>query len=1158
MFNQTRQQITTAPATAHSLLAFCLLLICLLPTSTFAVPSTWQWGHPNPHGVQNNAVIWGDNEYIAVGEGGSVIRSADGAVDTWILQDSTTSLTLNDIAWNGRRYVSVGNQGAMISSEDGTTWQVRTAGTTNKLTDVIWNGEFFLAIGEYTAVVDDPINGSISRPAATILTSKNPNDNTDTGITWTLETALLNPDRYSNIPPPRLRGITWDGTHFVASSDNGAILTSTDGVAWYTRTIKSMAWNGTNLYLAIVDNGLVLTSPDGTNWTVRTPSVTNNPGLGTLFSGNFQDVVWGNGRFVMVGDNGIVLSSLFGITWTSETTGTSETLRSITYGAASFITVGDNGTIMYRDHLPTTTLWLTQTSGVTENLYGVALTGNAVSPPTVVAVGNNGTILNSLTLTTWAKASDLPTSFSTDLLNVSWSAQRFIATGKDGTLLTAANDGDIWTEQTSGTTEEWLFDSTTVITPIVPTTDPERYNITDVIVGTHGTVITRLDTGENIGTAMAPNVKRDDTGNPWVMQSTPTDETLMSITTDGTKTLIGGEYATQIKTSDPNNIVASDLNINTPSIPSGRITQQHLNDILYANNKYTTVGNTGTILTSDDAIYWEDQSSAYDTNDLLSITNKDNTLVAAGKWGELRRSVDNGSSWSNSTPPSPFANPNPSTGTTDFLFDITTRTSTSSMTAVGSGGAIFASPDEGANWALTAGPTKTRQNINGLTASDSLLVAVGDNGVILNSSNDGVDWVRQTAAPEYPSIFPTATCTTSHLRDVAWKPTAPSRFVAVGDDGAVCISIDGSDWTTTTSSNPPDSSSTLYAITWGDNQFVAVGGSTVNSVVYTSPDGDVWTPRNSNEPFVLRDIAWNNGRFIAVGDGGTITTSPKGIAWTRNSSGTTVNLKTIAIGTETIVVTGTTTSPLRTTVLRNVDGTWQGGADDVTLDDVEINDLSFGGTQFAGVGPSGTIVVSEDGLAWTAISTGTNSLFKAVTWDESKFIAAGTAGHILYANNHDLVITGDFITTKVREGEIARYQLTITNIGMSTAKAASYSEELPRISGFLAVTTTRGSCSYSQDLTCQLGDMARGDTATITVDVTAIGLGTLLHTPTVLANLTDSDQANNTIVIQLDSSRGNSDSGGAAISYLSLVGLLCLRLYLMLNARRQDNRSVII
>lgn len=1111
MFNQTRQQITTAPATAHPLLAFCLLLICLLPTSTFAVPSTWQWGHPNPHGTQNNAVIWGDNEYIAVGEGGSVSSSADGAVDTWILQDSTTSLTLNDIAWNSRRYVSVGNQGTIISTNDEKTWKIRTSGTPNKLTDVIWNGEFFLAIGEYTAAIDDPINGSISRPAATILTSKNPNDNTDTGITWTLETALLNPDRYSNIPPPRLRGITWDGTHFVASSDNGAILTSTDGVAWYTRTIKSIAWNGASLYLAIVDDGLVLTSSNGTNWTVTTPSVINvNTGLGAPFSGNFQDVVWGNSRFVMVGDNGIAISSSNGITWSApETTGTSETLRSVIHnGATAFITVGDNGTIRWRGD--DATAWFIVDSEITEDLHGIAF--GVVN----VAVGNNGTIITSGNLNEWSKATSTPTGFATDLLSVSAVNGLFIATGKDGTILKGTNDGESWVAPASentaiGISGEWLFDSIW---------DGTNY----IVVGSNGTVVTSTD-------AVI-----------WVTQSSPTNAHLISIITDGTSTLVGGEYATHIKTSDPNNIVESNLYVNGTTIPSGKITQQHLNDILYANSSYTAVGNTGTILTSDDAIYWADQSSAYDTNDLLSITNKDNTLVAAGKWGELRRSVNNGSSWSNSTPPSPFVNPNPSTGTTDFLFNITTRTSTSSMTAVGSGGTIFTSPDEGANWALTAGPTQTRQDINGLTASDSLLVAVGDNGVILNSTNGGVDWVRQTAAPEYLGISPTTTCTTSHLRDVAWKPTAPSRFVAVGDAGAVCISIDGSDWITTAPSTAPDISSALYGIAWGDNQFVAVGGSLVNSVVYTSPDGDNWTLRNSSEPFILRDIAWNNGRFIAVGDGGTITTSPKGIAWTRNSSGTTINLKTIAIGTEMMVVTGTANSPLRTTVLRNLDGTWEGGDNDTTLDNIEINDLSFGGTQFAGVGPSGTIVVSEDGQAWISILTGTKSLFKAVTWDESKFIAAGTAGHILYANNHDLVITGDFITKKVREGGVARYQLTINNIGMGTATAASYSEELPPISLFLSATTTRGSCTFSGELICLLGDMAGGDSATITVDVTAIGVGTLMHTLTVVANLTDSDLANNTAVIQLDSTRGNSESGGAAMSYLSLIGLLPLLL----------------
>ncbi len=1102
LFSQTSQHTTHHPSSAQRLLVLWLMLICLLPASAIAVPTMWQWGHPNPHGSQNNAVIWGDSEFVAVGEGGTIVTSKFGLVDSWTRQPSTTSQPLNDIAWNGTRYVSVGDLGTIISRKSDEEWSIRTSGTTHKLTNVIWNDEKFVAIGEHIAFIDDPINGSVSRPAATILTSVD-------GFNWKLEVASLNQDRYSDIPPPRLRGVTWDNNRFVASSDDGAILTSVDGITWHTRSINSIAWNSAStLYIAVGDNGLALSSPDGTNWTILTTNVTDN----------LLDIAWGSNKFVAVGTNGAVISTDDnGVTWTTEVTGSTETLRSITFGAAIFITVGNNGTILYRFNAAPT--WTVPTSGVTEHLHSIAFADDG-PPDKFVAVGNNGTVINSANLTTWTKASDLPTDFSTDLLNVSWGNNRFITTGKDGILLTAANDGDVWTERTSGISGEWLFDSAW---------DGTNY----IAVGSNGTLITSPDTVT------------------WDTKNAQTNDHLLSIISDGTSTLIGGEYATQITTTDPNNIVPGDLIMN--GMTSGRITPEALNDILFANSQFTAVGNAGTILTSNDALYWTTPGTITGpgiTNDLLklSTTHVSNNLIASGAWGTLLLSSNNGADWSSIGPPI--------AGNADFLNDITSGL-TSTLVTVGSGGAIFTSGNNGVKWSATAGPTKTRQDINGLTAGDSLLVAVGDNGVILNSTNGGVDWARQTSTPEYLTTPPTTACTSSHLHDVAWKPVAPTRFVAVGDAGAVCISSDGSDWTTLSPTVAPDGSSSLYGIAWGKDQFIAVGGSLVNSVIYTSPKGDVWTLRNSSEPHILRDIAWNNDHFIAVGDGGTITTSPKGIAWTRNSSGTTIDLSTIAIGDDMMVTTGTTAAPLSTTVLRNLEGTWEGG-EGQNLANVRINDLSFGGTQFAGIGPSGTIIVSEDAQRWTEISTGTNSLFKAVTWDESKFIAAGAAGHILYATNPDLVITGGFVTEKVRDGEVARYKFTITNRGITTATNVQYEEALPRTSTFLSATSTRGHCTLATSLTCLLGDMATGETDTITIDVTATSAGTLQHTASARSDFVDSDEANNTIVISIDATRGNSDSGGAVFSYWSLTGLLILLLITRFKSesRNRDSRKL--
>jgi hypothetical protein len=62
-------------------------------------------------------------------------------------------------------------------------------------------------------------------------------------------------------------------------------------------------------------------------------------------------------------------------------------------------------------------------------------------------------------------------------------------------------------------------------------------------------------------------------------------------------------------------------------------------------------------------------------------------------------------------------------------------------------------------------------------------------------------------------------------------------------------------------------------IAWSFSLAVAVlstGG------VLTSPDGVTWTPQNSGMTGRLLAVTWNGGQFVAVGDSGTILTSPMG------------------------------------------------------------------------------------------------------------------------------------------------------------------------------------------------------------------------------------------------------------------------------------------
>ncbi|MHB8523206.1 MAG: cell wall-binding protein, partial [Limisphaerales bacterium] len=67
----------------------------------------------------------------------------------------------------------------------------------------------------------------------------------------------------------------------------------------------------------------------------------------------------------------------------------------------------------------------------------------------------------------------------------------------------------------------------------------------------------------------------------------------------------------------------------------------------------------------------------------------------------------------------------------------------------------------------------------------------------------------------------------------------------------------------------------LSAVTYGNGEFVAVGDA---GTIVTSPNGVAWTSRNSGTTNWLGSVAYGNGRFVAVGN--ATLTSPDGIGWT--------------------------------------------------------------------------------------------------------------------------------------------------------------------------------------------------------------------------------------------------------------------------------------
>lgn len=98
------------------------------------------------------------------------------------------------------------------------------------------------------------------------------------------------------------------------------------------------------------------------------------------------------------------------------------------------------------------------------------------------------------------------------------------------------------------------------------------------------------------------------------------------------------------------------------------------------------------------------------------------------------------------------------------------------------------------------------------------------------------------------------------------------------------------DWFTR---NSPIANVNLYAVKFVQNTFVAVGQ---NGTILTSPDGQNWTNRLSGTTQTLRDIAVGTNHVVVVGDAGTTLTSTNLDTWELVNVPSPSNLLTVTYG----------------------------------------------------------------------------------------------------------------------------------------------------------------------------------------------------------------------------------------------------------------------
>jgi uncharacterized repeat protein (TIGR01451 family) len=110
----------------------------------------------------------------------------------------------------------------------------------------------------------------------------------------------------------------------------------------------------------------------------------------------------------------------------------------------------------------------------------------------------------------------------------------------------------------------------------------------------------------------------------------------------------------------------------------------------------------------------------------------------------------------------------------------------------------------------------------------------------------------------------------------------------------------------------------------------------------------------------------------------------------------------------------------------------------------------------------------------------------------------------------DLAITKVDSADPSRAGRNLTYTLAVTNNGPNPATGVTVTDTLPSGLTARSSSASQGSCSGTTTVTCALGDMASGASATVTIVVRPTAAGTITNTASVSGNQPDPNTANNT------------------------------------------------
>ena len=248
-------------------------------------------------------------------------------------------------------------------------------------------------------------------------------------------------------PAPTIRSVAFGAGRYVAVGSGGAIFSSSDGgAAWSRRESATTSYLWTviyakNLFVAMGDYGIIRTSPDGEQWTRR-----SYDGDAYLFS-----VVYAADRFVAVGGGGDIVTSTDGAIWNKTVSNTKQNLRFVVYGGGKFVAVGHDETIVTSTDGGLTWKVTHQRKPLTQKTKNYYLRDIIYASGQFIAVGPRGVVLTSRDGTTWSRSIEGPKNRDGSRNTLFSAAHKprgnYVVTGNRGTILTSSNAAS-WTSAT--------------------------------------------------------------------------------------------------------------------------------------------------------------------------------------------------------------------------------------------------------------------------------------------------------------------------------------------------------------------------------------------------------------------------------------------------------------------------------------------------------------------------------------------------------------------------------------------------------------------------------------------------------------------------------------------------------------------------------------